>query len=586
MTATAARDPRWPRTVLRMSAGLAFAAIGVVLVASLAWPRSWDGSVLEHTSWALGRGLRPYRDVFDMNYPGAYLFYGTGQRLFGTSDRSFRIRDVIVLLVALVALYRLMRRFPWPTAPVALVLVTSQYLVVGGVGMALQRDWLVAVAVLLAVVALAGRRSRWHLVGAGAALGAAMTIKPTAALLIVVLPAAHALVDAAALARRRAGRAEVAELGRRELRRLGWIVLGATLVCGAALLWVVASGGWSDFVWINRHYLPRYGRLDGGGMETSSTGSSLVQAAWATVRRVELPTMVLGAVVVGLRRRPRPELRLLLVLSAVGAAGFATAVAAGKVWNYHHWTWLLAALCLLAVGTADLATGRWQPWTQVPRWCVAVAALALVVAYGCWLVRADATSLLLQHRIRFLAFLLSPLPIVALAVFDLAGGRRRLPHGSILTAAVLLVAGVLVVNALALMNLARPGQVVEVPWSEERIGEVLASRLRSGDRIQILGTVGGHEAALEAGALPATSFTYDFHFFHDEGSPETDALRARFIREWRAHPPELVIVSERSWSHRQSYDDLRSFPELTGELAAYHEIYRNEDAIVLQRLDG
>lgn len=589
MTATAPGPAAsgWSRTVLRAAVALGLVSIAVVLVASLTWPRSWDASVLEQTSWLVTRGLRPYRDVFDMNYPGAYLFYGTGQRLLGTSDRSFRIRDVVVLLVALVALYRLMRRFRWPAAPVAVVLVTVQYLVVGGVGMALQRDWLAAAATLLAVAALAGTRTRPRLVAAGAALGAAVTIKPTAALMIVVLPAAFALVDGAALARRHVGRPALVAFARRELGRFAWLVLGAAAVVAVAALWVVQAGGWSDFVWINRHYLPRYGRLDGAGFETDSTLDSLARTAWATVRRVELPTMVLGAVVVGLRRRPGPELRILLVLSAVGAAGFGSAVAAGKGWDYHQWTWLFAALCALAVGTADLATGRWQPWTKVPRWATACVAVAFLVSYGWWIIRVDGPALLLHHRIRHLAFLVSPLPIAALAGLDLVAAARRPVRGRVWArVATLLVAAVLVVNAVALLNLSRPATVTEVPPTEHQVAEVLAARLQPGDRVQILGTVGGHEAALEAHARPATTFTYDFHFFHDIGSPETDALRSRFIREWRAHPPDLVVVSEQSWSHRQSYDDLESFPELVDELAAYRVIYRDRDAMVLERRAG
>lgn len=584
-----ARGPVWPTKVLAGTVGLALVSIGVVLVASLWWPRAWDGSVLEYAAWAVDHGARPYRDVFEMNYPGSYLFYGIGQQVLGSSDRSFRIRDVVVLLVALVALWRLLRSFPWPTAPVAVVLVTVQYLVVGGVGMALQRDWLVAVATLLALLALSGERTRPRLVAAGAALGAAATIKPNAALMIVALPAAFAAVELAAAARRGGGRIAAKRIARRELARFGWIALGAAGLIAVVVAWVVAAGGWSDFVWINRHYLPRYGRLDGGGMETTSLGASLFDTAVLTLKREELATMVLGAAVVGLRRRPGGELRLLLVLSVVGVTGFVAAVAAGKAWDYHQWTWLLAALCFLAVGTGDVATGRWTTWSRAPRRLVVATAIGFLVAYAVWLARVDAPSLLLHHRIRHLAFLLSPLPIAALAVLDLVSssprGRDVVRRPWMASAGVLLVAGVLVVNAASLLNLARPNTVTEVPKTEHQLGLVLRDHLRPGDRLQILGTVAGHEAALEAEAPPATSFIYDFHFFHDVGSPETTELRERFIREWEADPPELVLVSEESWSHRRTYEDLESFPELVDELAEYRVVFRNEEATILERRD-
>ncbi len=150
----------WAGRTLVISIAIAMASLGVLMLVSLTWPRSWDASIMEYIAWLINQGARPYRDVFDMNFPGTYLFHTAGQRLTGTSDLGFRLRDVTVLLGALAVFYRLMRRFPWPTAPMAVMLLAVQYLVIAGASGSLQRDWLVAIGVLIRNCASAGRTSR------------------------------------------------------------------------------------------------------------------------------------------------------------------------------------------------------------------------------------------------------------------------------------------------------------------------------------------------------------------------------------------------------------------------------------------
>ncbi|MBI4637470.1 MAG: hypothetical protein HY727_14075, partial [Candidatus Rokubacteria bacterium] len=47
----------------------------LVLVATLTWrSRSWplvhDGPIMHYIAWRIAEGAVPYRDLFDMNFPG------------------------------------------------------------------------------------------------------------------------------------------------------------------------------------------------------------------------------------------------------------------------------------------------------------------------------------------------------------------------------------------------------------------------------------------------------------------------------------------------------------------------------------
>ena len=58
------------------------------LTAALAWrSRGWplihDAPLMHYVAWRIGRGAVPYRDLFDMNFPGVYLLHMLALRLFG-----------------------------------------------------------------------------------------------------------------------------------------------------------------------------------------------------------------------------------------------------------------------------------------------------------------------------------------------------------------------------------------------------------------------------------------------------------------------------------------------------------------------
>src|SRR5262249_59318153 len=79
-----------------------------VLVGALAWrSRGWplihDAPLMHYIAWRIGEGAVPYRDLFDMNFPGVYLVHVLALRLFGAGDAGWRAFDLAWLTAASLA---------------------------------------------------------------------------------------------------------------------------------------------------------------------------------------------------------------------------------------------------------------------------------------------------------------------------------------------------------------------------------------------------------------------------------------------------------------------------------------------------
>src|SRR5579875_1235195 len=86
-------SPTWIPSV-RFTLLLAFAsATFAYLVISWRWPLMWDMQVMHYVSFLIDRGWAPYRQIGDMNMPGAYLFEGWALHLFGSTDLGWRLYD-------------------------------------------------------------------------------------------------------------------------------------------------------------------------------------------------------------------------------------------------------------------------------------------------------------------------------------------------------------------------------------------------------------------------------------------------------------------------------------------------------------
>jgi hypothetical protein len=366
-----------------------FAALALTLAwRSRSWPLVHDAPILHYIAWRIGDGAVPYRDVFDMNQPGVYLLHLAALKIFGAGDAAWRAFDLVWLTLTALAVGVLAA--PWgAAAALGGAAAFATYHLAGGAWQAGQRDFLLCPFLLVGVLGAArwleGRGRLASLACSGAAMGAAVTVKPHAGLL------AAALGLIVLLAAARAGGLPCA--------------IPAVLVYGAAaavaplaaLAWLAAAGGlgaWREAVF--DYLLPLYSRLGR-------------HAAWAVHRWQVWIALALGVAlsvtraVRGARFTPRHGLALVGV-----AYGVVHYVGQGKYWEYHLYP-LAAFVAVLLFAGFDPALPR-RPATATALVVVLLAALLLLRGKGVeaapagWergkVARVDAVAHALRARLR------------------------------------------------------------------------------------------------------------------------------------------------------------------------------------------
>jgi hypothetical protein len=229
----------------------AFAGLAAWLAwRSLPWPLVHDAPIMHYLAWRISEGAVPYRDLFDMNFPGVYLFHLAIVRLLGPGDAAWRGVDLAITVLAAAAVAALAA--PWGrAAALGGASFFAAYHLAGGAWNAGQRDVLLCPLLLagaLGAVRWAETDRPWPVSWGGLALGAGMTIKPHAVVFLGLLVLFVAV---------RAGRSGVPPW-----RPLTALVGGAALAPAAAVAWVVGLGGagaWREIVF--GYLVPLYSRL-------------------------------------------------------------------------------------------------------------------------------------------------------------------------------------------------------------------------------------------------------------------------------------------------------------------------------------
>jgi hypothetical protein len=318
---------------------------------SLGWPLVHDAPLMHYVAARLLEGAVPYRDLFDMNFPGVYLVHALGLGLLGRGDPAFRALDLLLLTGTVGGLGVGLAGFGRRAALAAGALFWLYHLA-GGAWRAGQRDFMLCLPLAwMSAAALADvvRPRRWTLGLAAAALGSAVWLKPHAILLVPLL---------GWLAwRRPAGARGPAVVA---------AALGLGLPAVPVLAWLAAIGGLGAFVDIVLGYLvPLYSRLGREPLGAAILGhdqGSLVLGGlglWALG----------GAIALGRRRDARG-----VVLVAGLVYGIAHYVGQGKGWEYQLYPLALSAVALGAAGFGVAGTGR--------RGTAALLIVGLAVAAG------------------------------------------------------------------------------------------------------------------------------------------------------------------------------------------------------------
>jgi hypothetical protein len=218
---------------------------------SYQWPMVGDAQVFLYDNFMMQHGFAPYRDIPDINMPGAHVVENWQLLLFGGSDLGLRVYDFTLLGLLTLAMIVVARPYDWLAGLFAGILFLLQHAALGGPWNAGERDEIIAVLIIVGYAFLfeGVRRSKpLLLLGFGFALGIANTLKPT------VAPLGLALLVVAVVAVRKKGlpyRAYIA-----------WPLIGAAVAGAIAVSFLLQHHVLSAYIYCVRTYIPLYAGMD------------------------------------------------------------------------------------------------------------------------------------------------------------------------------------------------------------------------------------------------------------------------------------------------------------------------------------
>ena len=173
--------------VLCMAVLLAGAASYVVF--TIHWRWMWDTQVMHYIVLLLKHGKVPYKDIYDINMPGAYLTERWAIAIFGSGDLGWRLYEFTLLGAMTLAMIVIALPYDWLTGLFAGVLFSVQ---LGSLGpmQAAERDEVMTVLIFIGyafLFAAVRKAIPWLMLPFGLAMGIATLIKPTVVPLVLCL---------------------------------------------------------------------------------------------------------------------------------------------------------------------------------------------------------------------------------------------------------------------------------------------------------------------------------------------------------------------------------------------------------------
>lgn len=225
------------------------------MVLSLRWRIAHDQAPLFYEAYLMmAEGRLPYRDLFDFQMPGTYLFYFGLGWISRFKDFYIRLLDMGLLLGLSGITFLTWRKVNGKSAWLAALLFGLKYLQ-GGPSMALQREYLLLLFVAAGVgLAFQEDRKPWHFWFIGICFGLAATIKPHALLGMIPILLNAAFSQA---------KAQQLSFGKALFKSGAPILAGSLIPISAIALWLGLNGALLPFFEIIRYYWPLYAQING-----------------------------------------------------------------------------------------------------------------------------------------------------------------------------------------------------------------------------------------------------------------------------------------------------------------------------------
>jgi hypothetical protein len=324
------------------------AVLAFIVLDTWRWPLTWDAQVLHYINFLIDHGFRPYRDITDMNMPGAYVIDSWQMHLMGRGDLAWRLYDFTLVGILTASLIVIALPYDWIAGLFAGVTFAVVHGMDGPNNLA-QRDEIMAVLIVFGYAFLfeALRRRRWPLmIPFGFLLAMACAVKPTVVPLAVVL-----LVLAGASLKRRGEPIAAPMLGG---------VAGAAIAAAIVFGYLIHYQATAAFLDITRTLTPYYMGL---------ANPSLVSLLPTMVQRGVALMVPLALAVAWFNREWIAWERWLLLLGF--AFGVCTYLVQRKGFVYHRYT--LTPFLLVWMGIEFMLAMKKSGWIQK----VAIAAMVL-----------------------------------------------------------------------------------------------------------------------------------------------------------------------------------------------------------------
>jgi hypothetical protein len=327
-------------------------ALAVFLSAvSLSWKPEHDLPLMLYSGFLIEElGRVPYRDIFDMNAPGALITYAALGRVTAFSPLGLRIVDLLLTAALSFIAFAWLRRINRPASAIAAVLWPVFYLG-HGAGMALQRELFILILVALAGWLFVAQTEPKRFFIIGFLLGMAALIKPQS---LITLPG---IFTASLFCTSDAGTSEP----RRIKRDLFVAFAGVAVPVGLCIVILAYFEALEPFLAIASEYWPLYGSLSGA--HETIDGLARLRNLFDGFRSFGGMGMLLVPACLGLasarwdvqERKDQDDANALYPLAALLFAFGLYPALSGQFWPYHflpfaYFAILASSLCVRAVG--------------------------------------------------------------------------------------------------------------------------------------------------------------------------------------------------------------------------------------------
>jgi len=451
----------------------------VELGLSFDWRVRGDSVYIHYVAYLINEhGFVPYRDLFEINMPGTYLFHIAIGKMFGYSDYALRMVNIAWLTATFVVTWFIMKSFGRVTAFASCLLFGIIYLGFGPY-MSLQRDFIAILPIATALLLTTWRKPN-HSVNLihflhGVLFAFVALIKPH---LIIGLPAMivyNCIHDTNGLK-------SIKKLIKPFIVGGLFALLGFLLTLIIPFLWLWRIGALQAFWDIFSSYTPLYAQMS-GDLKFRETFSHVMNTlnSYTHFKKLGILLMasIFGVYIVLTKSISVATKKLSILLLLLSILYAASAGIGGKLWFYH----LVPYMYFASLGTA-------------------------IVLYSPPLF----AKLYRPNILPLLVFIVASTPVLRYSVFQQIVIKSKTPYE------------------------------LSAEIRQDEIAAYLNAHMLPNDKVQPLSWVGGTlEAMLASKAILATPYIAELQFYHHVSNPYIQNLREDFMTKLEAEMPRFIV---------------------------------------------